>query len=132
MKKIIKVITYPFFLLVSLSLSDRAKRMILLSALYGCITKRSRVDNETLKKLNHALHLTQTESYEEGALVPLHLKSLIWDDKELIEIQESVRIMDSDEVISRLMNHVPQSLRYSDCEQDLHQLLNFIREQPAS
>ena len=92
------------------SLSDRAKRIIILTTLYCILEHCEEVNRVTLLKLNKELHLVN----DTGALVaPWLLTKLIWSTNEIEAIWS---IQSTKQLSTMLINKIPSYLKYSENE----------------
>lgn len=102
----------------------KAKRLILLSSLYGKLTKRKSIDNETLTKLNRALHLVSSDCNKEAILLPIRIQNLIWDNEEIDLTQYEEK--DKQEMIREIIKSIPDYLRYNKDGEDIARLLSLL------
>ena len=124
----IKLLRYCLALfapLLAYLLPTTAKRMVVLTSLYGKLTRKRRVPLATLRKLNDTLHLLNGRRHEEALLVPLTLQSLIWGNVE-IDLTELKRLVYKDRYIDRIIASIPESLRYGYERSDIMKLLTLI------
>lgn len=65
--------------------------MIFVSSLFGGLTKQKSVSEETILKLNQALHLA-SEFNGGGMRLPIMLQSLVWNGEEIDLVRHQVLI----------------------------------------
>lgn len=119
-KRILWLVLFPFRPLLTM----KAKRLILLSSLYGKLTKRKSIDNETLTKLNRALHLVSSDCNKEAILLPIRIQNLIWDNEEIDLTQYEEK--DKQEMIREIIKSIPDYLRYNKDGEDIARLLSLL------
>ncbi len=123
---VLKFIINLFLAPIGYLLSDRAKRLIVLTSLYGNITKQKQVNEATLIKLNKALHLVSTDDHANAMLVPMVLQSLVWGEVvlDLQSIKEDIEARN--QLVDTIIDATPRHLRYRDERSDINKLLNEL------
>lgn len=128
MSRLFTFLLKPFLFISTPFLKSHAKRLIAISALYGCVSQKEVVSEETLRKLNEALHLVSKDGYENSILVPMRMSSLLWNEEEINLIREVAESKDPELVVNSLVRVIPESLRYENEREDVVKLVQLLPE----
>lgn len=112
--------------LLKVTFPTRVKRFILVSSLFASITKRDSVSDETLQKLNQALHLVSDDNCN-SMILPITIKSLIWNGTEIELVREDAMNSERQErCVDRICGMIPEWLRYTGEKEDVSSLIKYL------
>ena len=111
------------------NLSDKTKRMILLTSLYRLISNQPVMKKESLHKLNEVMKLSQED---DSLMFPAHLSSVIWRDGKAQKV-----ICDSSgqcelALAEKIVDMIPNCLKYSTATQMLEGIKRLLELQPKT
>lgn len=109
-------------------INSRSKRMIVLASLFAKLCgDKSKIDLSIVHKFNQVLHLSNKD---DALMFPIQITKLIWKDGvrvvELTHSQLEEHIRDE---ATRLVNFIPDWLRYQGIEEMVADIETVIRYQ---
>ncbi len=116
-------------LLLGRVLDDRMKRLILFASLSAKFCgDKTKFNSATLHKLNNVMALS---SNDQALALPVHLSKVIWQgdsDREVL-YPTATNPEPEDELVNKIINSIPEWLRYSNKKGLREDLVLLLKEQ---